>query len=146
MYTLWHVFRADDDLVGQISNAIVACAEPKVSSSFLLKQYIIQYHPEFKIAEKPLNFKKALQRAIVKKLITLVFYSYTFHLKLSNYIHPAYHLIYLHPTYHLTYLHITTCILQPSHLSPDIPASHLRIDWLIFLLIHTAPCIVLTVS
>jgi hypothetical protein len=67
---------ADDDYIGQIMNAIVACTEPKVSSARLLKQYISDYHPEFKVSEKPKLFKNALQRALDKNLIVLVFRHY----------------------------------------------------------------------
>lgn len=67
---------ADDDFIGQIMNAIVACTEPKVSSARLLKQYVTDYHPEFRVTEKPKLFKKALQRALDKKLIVLVLRHY----------------------------------------------------------------------
>lgn len=54
----------DDDLIGQVMNALVACTDPKVCSSQVLKQYIVEYHPEMKVAERPFLFKKAMQRCI----------------------------------------------------------------------------------
>lgn len=60
---------ADDDLTGQVMNAIVACTEPKQSSALLLKKYVQDYHPNFRVAERPHLFKKALQRAVAKNLI-----------------------------------------------------------------------------
>jgi linker histone H1 and H5 family len=74
---------ADDDFTGQIMNAIVACTEPKVSSARLLKQYITDYHPEFKVAERPKVFKNALERALTKNLIVLVFKLYLLMLVLA---------------------------------------------------------------
>lgn len=59
----------DDDLTGQVMNAIVACTEPKQSSALLLKKYVQDYHPNFRVAERPHLFKKALQRAVAKNLI-----------------------------------------------------------------------------
>jgi hypothetical protein len=62
----------DDNLTGQVMNAIVACTEPKLSSEPLLKKYVMEYHPNFKVAEQPLAFEKALQRAIEKDIIVYV--------------------------------------------------------------------------
>ena len=68
---IWTYFwsHSDDDLTGQVTNALVACTEPKQCSATLLKSYVQEYHPEFKIAEKPHLFKKALERGIQRKLI-----------------------------------------------------------------------------
>lgn len=54
----------DDDLTGQVVNAILACTEPKLSSSGVLKKYILDFHPEFHVAERPILFKKAIERSI----------------------------------------------------------------------------------
>ena len=60
---------SDDDLVGQVTNALIACTEPKQCSATLLKSYLIEYHPEFDIQNKPYLFKKALERALKKNII-----------------------------------------------------------------------------
>ena len=74
----WRVYRksvelciifTDDDTIGKIVNAITATTEPKISSSVLLKKYIIDYHPEFHIDQRPHSFAKALERAINNNII-----------------------------------------------------------------------------
>lgn len=60
---------ADDDLTGKVMNAIVACTEPKQSSALLLKKYVQDYHPNFRVAERPHLFKMSLQRAVNKNMI-----------------------------------------------------------------------------
>ena len=59
----------DDDLTGMITNALVACTEPKVSSAALLKKYIIEYHSDFKVAERPAKFLHAIDRATANEQI-----------------------------------------------------------------------------
>ncbi|CAL1539143.1 unnamed protein product [Lymnaea stagnalis] len=54
----------------RICAAIIACHEPKAASANQIKKYISQYHPDFKVDERPDLFKKALQRAISKNIIT----------------------------------------------------------------------------
>lgn len=60
---------SDDDLIGQIVNAIVACTEPKTCSSNLLKRYLLEYHEDFNIAKRPDLYKRSLERGIKKNLI-----------------------------------------------------------------------------
>lgn len=60
---------ADDDMVGMVTNALTACTEPKSCSATLLKKYLVEYHPNFNISERPNVFKKAIQRAIDKNII-----------------------------------------------------------------------------
>ncbi|OWF51861.1 heterochromatin protein 1-binding protein 3-like [Mizuhopecten yessoensis] len=55
-----------EDMVCQ---AIVACHEPKQASAGLIKKYIIEYHPEFGIDNKPHLYKGALKRACLNKKI-----------------------------------------------------------------------------
>lgn len=54
----------------RICAAIIACHEPKAASANQIKKYISQYHPDFKVDERPDLFKKALQRAVSKNIIT----------------------------------------------------------------------------
>ncbi|XP_013394716.1 heterochromatin protein 1-binding protein 3 [Lingula anatina] len=56
----------EDNLPTLICNAIVACNEPKQCSSKLLKQYIMDYHPDFKVDARPQLFKRAVERALNK--------------------------------------------------------------------------------
>ncbi|XP_033746136.1 heterochromatin protein 1-binding protein 3-like [Pecten maximus] len=49
-----------EDMVCQ---AIVACHEPKQASAGLIKKYIVEYHPEFGIDNKPHLYKGALKKA-----------------------------------------------------------------------------------
>lgn len=59
----------DDDLMGMITNAIMASHEPKQCSAAMLKRYIVKYHPKFKVAERPNLLKKAIERALEKNII-----------------------------------------------------------------------------
>jgi len=54
---------ADDDLIGMVMNAMVACNDPKVCSAKVIREYITEYHPDLKVAERPYVFKQALLRA-----------------------------------------------------------------------------------
>lgn len=53
----------------KICQAIVAGHEPKQCSAQLIKQYVMDYHPEFNIDKKPHLFKKSLERAVSKNKI-----------------------------------------------------------------------------
>ncbi|XP_060071468.1 heterochromatin protein 1-binding protein 3-like [Ylistrum balloti] len=55
-----------EDMVCQ---AIVACHEPKQASAGLIKKYIMEYHPEFGIDNKPHLYKGALKRACLTNKI-----------------------------------------------------------------------------
>lgn len=50
-----------DDMICQ---AIVASHEPKTSTVIRIKQYIMDYHPDFSIESRPHKFKTALERAL----------------------------------------------------------------------------------
>ena len=54
----------DNDSYGKVVNALTACTEPKQCSANLLKKYVTEYHPDFKVAEKPFLFKRALEAAV----------------------------------------------------------------------------------
>lgn len=60
---------SDDDLFGMVINAIMACTEPKQCSALLLKKYMLDYYPEFKVADRPNLFKKALDRGTSKEIV-----------------------------------------------------------------------------
>lgn len=53
----------DDDMIGKVVNAIMACSEPKQCSAALLKNYVVEFHPTFKVGDHPNKFKKAIDRA-----------------------------------------------------------------------------------
>lgn len=53
-----------DNIEDQICSAIIACHEPKSCGAIGIKKYVAKYHPEFKVEERPQNFKKALMRAV----------------------------------------------------------------------------------
>lgn len=59
----------DETLLGQILVAIVACTEPKQCSFGLIKRYVTEYHPEFKVVERPTKLKQAVERGIKKNII-----------------------------------------------------------------------------
>ncbi|XP_062586947.1 heterochromatin protein 1-binding protein 3-like [Saccostrea cucullata] len=61
-----------NDIEDMISQAIIASHEPKTASGLMIKKYILQYHQNFKIDERPHLFKKALERAISKNIIRQV--------------------------------------------------------------------------
>ncbi|CAH1775449.1 unnamed protein product [Owenia fusiformis] len=54
----------DNDLEDLIINAIVANHEPKQCSFKLLKEYITEYHPQFKIDDNPGRMRRALENAL----------------------------------------------------------------------------------
>lgn len=58
-----------DQIEDRICAAIIACHEPKAASANQIKKYVSQYHPEFKVDERPDKFKKALLRAVSKNMI-----------------------------------------------------------------------------
>lgn len=60
------------DRQDMISQAIIATHEPKTASAAMIKKYILQYHENFKIDERPFLFKKALERACSKNIIRQV--------------------------------------------------------------------------
>lgn len=60
------------DRQDMISQAIIATHEPKTASAAMIKKYILQYHENFKIDERPFLFKKALERACSKNIIRFV--------------------------------------------------------------------------
>ncbi|CAD5117486.1 DgyrCDS6254 [Dimorphilus gyrociliatus] len=59
----------DNDLMGKIINAILACNEPKECSVRCLKQYVDEFHPNFNITKNSLILKRALKNAEEKGLI-----------------------------------------------------------------------------
>uniref|UniRef100_A0A0B7B3P5 H15 domain-containing protein n=1 Tax=Arion vulgaris TaxID=1028688 RepID=A0A0B7B3P5_9EUPU len=58
-----------DQIEDMICAAIIACHEPKSASASQIKKYVSQYHPEFKVDDRPDKFKKALLRAVSKNMI-----------------------------------------------------------------------------
>ena len=54
---------SDDDMIGKVVNAIMACTEPKQCSAGLLKNYVVEFHSEFGVTQKSSRFKKAIERA-----------------------------------------------------------------------------------
>ena len=50
-------------MIGKVVNAIMACTEPKQCSAGLLKNYVVEFHPDFKVAERPKSFRSAVERA-----------------------------------------------------------------------------------
>ena len=58
----------DDDIVGQISNALMAISEPKQCSGRLLKNYVTAYHNQFNLDK----FKKAVENGVKKSIIVYV--------------------------------------------------------------------------
>ena len=66
MFLLISFYFPDDNMNSKIANSIIACNEPKKASALLIKKYVIEYHPDFKVADKPNLFKRALERAINK--------------------------------------------------------------------------------
>ena len=56
-------------MTGMVINAVVACSEPKMCSVHKIKEYITDYHPDFKVAEKPFMYKSAIARAEKNGLI-----------------------------------------------------------------------------
>ncbi|KAI8796649.1 heterochromatin protein 1-binding protein 3 isoform X1 [Biomphalaria glabrata] len=59
-----------EQIEDRICAAIIACHEPKAASANQIKKYISKYHPDFKVDERPILYKKALQRALSKNLLT----------------------------------------------------------------------------
>ncbi|CAG2231109.1 unnamed protein product [Mytilus edulis] len=55
-----------DDMICQ---AIVASHEPKQSTVIRIKQYIMDYHPDFNIESRPHKFKTAMERALKNGVI-----------------------------------------------------------------------------
>ncbi|CAG5118266.1 unnamed protein product [Candidula unifasciata] len=60
---------ASEQIEDRICAAVIACHEPKSASANQIKKYISQYHPDFKVDERPDKFKKALLRAVSKNMI-----------------------------------------------------------------------------
>ncbi|BFZ03311.1 hypothetical protein BsWGS_06350 [Bradybaena similaris] len=60
---------ASDQIEDRICAALIACHEPKSASASQIKKYISQYHPDFKVDERPDKFKKALLRAVSKNML-----------------------------------------------------------------------------
>lgn len=58
--------KTTDDMICQ---AIVASHEPKQSTAIRIKQYLMDYHPDFNVESRPHNFKKAIERAMKKGVI-----------------------------------------------------------------------------
>lgn len=56
-----------------ICQAIVASHEPKQSTVIRIKQYIMDYHPDFNIESRPHKFKTAMERALKNGVIRYVF-------------------------------------------------------------------------
>ncbi|KAH9519995.1 hypothetical protein Btru_071430 [Bulinus truncatus] len=60
---------SSEQIEDRICAAIIACHEPKAASANQIKKYISQYHPDFKVDERPDSFRKALQRAVSKNFL-----------------------------------------------------------------------------
>lgn len=60
---------ADEDAIGKIINAIVGSHEPKVAAALSVRDYVTEFHPEFKVAARPKLFKKALERGIQSGIV-----------------------------------------------------------------------------
>lgn len=63
---------AGKHLQDQISQALVACNEPKQASALLIKKYITEYHPNLGVEERPHLLRNALERASSKGVIRCV--------------------------------------------------------------------------
>jgi hypothetical protein len=58
--------KTTDDMICQ---AIVASHEPKQSTAIRIKQYLMDYHPDFNVESRPHRFKMAIERALKKGTI-----------------------------------------------------------------------------
>lgn len=79
--------KTTDDMICQ---AIVASHEPKQSTAIRIKQYLLDYHPDFNVESRPHRFKMAIERALKKgtiKQLTGIGLSGTF--QLSNVFIPS---------------------------------------------------------
>ncbi|KAK6187973.1 hypothetical protein SNE40_005887 [Patella caerulea] len=55
-----------------ICAAIIATTEPKLASAIVIKKYILEYHPNFDIENRPKLFTSALERACHKNILRQV--------------------------------------------------------------------------
>ncbi len=64
---------SDDDTVGKIVNAMVACTDPKTCSARLIRQYVMDFHPHLR-AETG-HFKRSLLTAVEQGTLRSDFFS-----------------------------------------------------------------------
>ena len=54
---------ADDNVLGMVINAVVALTEPKQCATRSIETYILDYHEEFRIADRKYLLKRAIEKA-----------------------------------------------------------------------------------